>query len=427
MSVGRSPLTVCVDARLVSGERGGVEQVVIGLAGALSRFDDGDERYVFLVDPDESAWLEPFVSGPCSLLTSGCGQPSSGESRSPHGSLRTALRAAVPASIRARLRERRSPPGTLPPSDGSIERAGVDVMHFPMQVGFRTAVPSVFSPQDLQHLHLPQFFSANEIAERETRYQAICRQASIVTVMSRWGRDDILARYGLPEEKVLVVPWAPSTEVYEAPTEADVAETRRRLVLPPMFALYPAKAWPHKNHARLVAAIRSLRDEGLDVPLVLTGSQGGRDVQIRAQAEALGVADLVRFVGYVTPTELTVLYRTATMLVFPSLFEGWGIPVVEAMAAGLPVASSDVTCLPAMTAGAALLFNPEDPASIAASMAQLWRDEGLRRTLASAGRARASRFTWAQSARKLRAAYRLLGGREIAPEDRALLDEPPVA
>ena len=187
------PLTVCLDARLVSGQRGGVEQVVIGLASALSRLDDGDERYLFLADPGHTSWLEPYISGPCSILIS------AGETAVPvirkglRATSRRVVLAAIPGGLRTAVR-RRIRPYSLPESDGSIERAGVDVMHFPMQVGFRTEVPTIYTPHDLQHLHLPQFFSAFDFAEREARYRTLCDRASIVTMMSTWGRDDIVAR-----------------------------------------------------------------------------------------------------------------------------------------------------------------------------------------------------------------------------------------
>jgi len=421
-----APLKVCLDARLISGERGGVEQVIIGLASAFSGLDDGDERYLFLVDGGHSAWLEPFVFGPCSLLMPG--PPSAPEigRRSLGGTARRLVKAALPGPIRAAMHGRLTYSPSVPESDGSIEQAGVDVMHFPMQVGFRTAVPTIFAPHDLQHLHLPEFFSPAAIAERERRYRVLCDQASIVTLMSTWGRDDLVARYGLSPAKVRVVPGAAAIEAYEPPTDRDVAGIRDRLGLPEHFALYPAKAWPHKNHLRLVAALKILRDRGVEVPVVLTGAQNGLEIPILAEADTLGVRDLVHFVGFVTPNELGALYRVARMMVFPSLFEGWGLPILEAMVAGLPLACSTVTCLPAITAGAAEAFDATDPDAIADAVARVWRDDRLRERLVADGRARSACFSWDRSARMFRACYRMLGNRELSADDHALLDAPPL-
>lgn len=428
MASPSSSLRICIDARLVSGGRGGVEQVIIGLASAMSRLDDGDEQYLFLVDPGHTTWLEPYIFGRSSLLAAGAQATVPVQLRpSLRGTVRQVVKAAIPRWIRRGVRGRVKRLYRLPETDGTIEGAGVDVMHFSMQVGFRTAVPTVFTPHDLQHLHLPQFFSPKEIAERETGYRALCDMASIVTLMSTWGRDDIVAQYGLPPEKIRIVPWAAAIDAYDPPTEREIAATRDRLGLPERFALYPAKAWPHKNHLRLVEALKILRDRGVDVPLVLTGAQGGQDLPVLAEADALGVRDLVHFVGFVTPGELVALYRMAHMMVFPSLFEGWGLPVVEALSAGLPVACSNVTCLPAITAGAAELFDPSDSAAIADAMVRVWEDDQLRRRLITDGRARAAQFSWDHTARIFRACYRLLGGRELSAEDRALLDAPPLA
>jgi len=245
--------------------------------------------------------------------------------------------------------------------------------------------------------------------------------------MSTWGRDDIVARYGLPAEKIRVVPGAAAIEAYEPPAEGDIVATRNRLRLPDRFALYPAKAWPHKNHLRLVAALKLLRERGVEVPVVLTGAQDGREIPVLAAADSLGVRDLIHFVGFVTPGELGAIYRLAHLMVFPTLFEGWGLPILEALTAGVPLACSNVTCLPAITAGAAEVFDPYDPSAIADAIARVWQDEPLRRRLIADGRIRAACFSWDHSARMFRACYRLLGRRQLSTEDRALLDTPPLA
>jgi glycosyltransferase involved in cell wall biosynthesis len=401
--------------------------VIIGLASALSRLNDGDERYLFLVDPGHSAWLEPFVFGSCSFLGS---DGRVGSPPAPSGGARTArkiLKAAIPKPLRVAIRTRLERATSRPDPSGLVEMAAVDVMHFPMQVGFRTAAPTIFAPHDLQHLHLPEFFSPAEIADRETRYRELCAEASIVTVMSTWGKDDIIGKYGLPAEKITVVPGAATIEAYELPGENELAATRDRLGLPDRFALYPAKAWPHKNHLRLVTALQLLRRRGVDVPVVLTGAQAGLELPVLTAADALGVRDLIHFVGFVTPRQLGALYRLARMMIFPSLFEGWGLPILEALTSGLPLACSNVTCLPAVTAGAAEVFDPYDPAAIAQAVERVWQDDRLRVRLIADGRARAALFSWDHSARMFRACYRMLGGRELSAEDKRLLDAPPLA
>lgn len=410
-------MRVCVDARLVSGERGGVEQVIIGLADGLSRLTDASDEYLFLVDRGHTDWLTPYVGGPCRLLESY-------DSRRPSlGGVWLGRGRRVIGKVRRRL----GAPSAgrriaLPPVDRAVEDAGVDVMHFTMQVGFRTSIPSIFQPQDLQHVHLPEFFSPETLAERNVIYRALSDQAAMVVVNSRWGKRDLIDSFGLPDDKVRIIPYAPVIQAYALPSQADLAETRTRLGLPESFALYPAKAWPHKNHLRLLEALRILRVEsGLAIPIVLTGHQGGFELPVLEEAARLGLADQVIFTGFVDPMELRSLYRLARLLVFPSLFEGWGMPILEAFAAELPVACSTVTCLPDLTGGAARLFDPRDPVEIAAAICDLWTDESMRTDLARRGLARASLFSWERTARMFRAQYRLLAGRGLTSEDREIL------
>lgn len=411
-----APVRVCLDARLVSGDRGGVEQVIIGLADGLSRLADASDEYLFLVDREHADWLEPYVGGPCRLLVSedslraGRASPLGGRGRRAVARLRRGL--GHPAARR---------PTGLPRADRAVERADVDLMHFTMQVGFRTNIPSIFQPQDLQHVHLPEFFSPETLAERDIVYRALCEQAAMVVANSRWGKRDLVDGFGVPDNKVEIVPYAPVIEAYGRPSPDDLLNARSALGLPETFALFPAKAWPHKNHLRLLEALKVLRDQGLAIPVVCTGAQNGFDIPVREAAARLGVAEQVIFTGFVDPIQLRSLYRLARLLVFPSLFEGWGMPILEAFAAELPVTCSNVTCLPDLTAGAALLFDPRDPGGIAAAIGDLWTDEAKRSEMTRRGLARASLFSWDRTARLFRAHYRRVIGRGVTDQDRAIL------
>ena len=131
----------------------------------------------------------------------------------------------------------------------------------------------------------------------------------------------------------------------------------------------------------------------------------------------------VRFVGFVRPMELRALYRTARCMVFPSSFEGWGLPVVEAFHEGTPVACADATSLPEVAGDAALLFAADSPTEMANQLVRLWRDDGLRARLVARGRARAAAFSWTRSARIFRAHYRRIAGRQLGEEDYELVKE----
>lgn len=409
-----SALRVCIDARLGSGQFGGVQQVVIGVASGLSRLSDGDEEYLFLTHPEHEEWLLPYLGGPCRVL-----HPRHSYPRRRARAIGKALVERIPA-VGPRYSVRRS--------DGTIEAAGVDVVHFPFQDAFTTEIPSLYQPHDLQHLHLPELFSPWIRKRRETIYRTHAERAEAVVAMTSWGRHDFIQGYGLPKEKVWVVPGASVLPEYPAPSPADLEELRARFSLPGSFLFYPAQPWPHKNHELLLEALALVRERtGTTIPLVCSGAPAAQFHQVRDRALELGFGDTTTFPGFVSPKELRGLYELATALVFPSRFEGWGLPVCEAFSAGLPVVSSSSTGLPDLVGDAGLIFDPDSTEQIADAVQQIWTDEGLRRDLAERGSKRSELFSWDRTARLFRAHYRRIGGQSLAEEDRILLAARPPA
>ena len=182
-----TPLRVCIDARLGAGRFGGVEQVVIGLAAALSRLEDGDEEYLFLTHPEQDDWIRQYVFGPCRLLHS----RRSYLNRRSRAVARAVIERVPGIGVRFAVR----------PSDGTVERAGADLIHFPFQDAFTTEVRSLYQPHDLQHLHLPELFSGWERARREAIYRTHCERAALVVAMTSWGRRDFIESYALKYER----------------------------------------------------------------------------------------------------------------------------------------------------------------------------------------------------------------------------------
>ena len=415
---------VCIDARLgPSGFTGGVEQEVVGLAHGLAANAREGEEYHFLVDPRSAQWLPAHLSGPCRVLGPGdCELPSLvGWKRVIKAILPREL-VEVPFRLAATIRE------CLPPqvqvSDGTIERAGIDVFHQTIQLGFTTSVPTIYAPQDLQHQHLPELFPRRELALRRVHYPLLASRAAAVVALSHWGRHDIVRGLDQPLSKVRVIPLAPAIDCAAEPDQETLARTRERLDLPPTFALYPAQTWPHKNHEVLLQALAWLRaHRGLRVPAVFTGRQNEWGASLRRLVRELRLEDQVRFTGFVTREELTTLYWQCRMLVFPSRFEGFGMPVLEAFKLGVPVACSDATSLPEVAGGAAILFSPLDRDAMAEAIARVWCDEGLRSELVVRGAARVRAFTWAETARRHQALYRLVGGQPLDAIDERLLTE----
>jgi glycosyltransferase involved in cell wall biosynthesis len=394
------PVRVCIDARVVDGTIGGTQQAIMGLARGLrdSSTAGRDLDLFFLVWKGHTDWLAPHLPEDARLI----------EARRPTERLRRLAR-RVPGlrpAWRAARRLFASQPRP-PASDGCIERAGIQVMHFTQQYGFRTAVPSIYRPQDLQHVHLPGNFSAADWRLRDGVYRWMCAQASVVTVPTEWGARDLMAQYGLSPDRVVAVPPG-AAAAGEPPAAMD--ELASRLRLPARYALYPAQTWPHKNHRRLIEALASLRQQReIAIPLVCTGGTGGTTgVLPKLQALAASAGVEVRFMGYLSPADLEVCYRRATLLVFPSLFEGWGMPVTEAMSFGVPVACADTTALPFTAGGAARLFDPTDTEAMAGAIAELWSSHARRAELAAAGRARVASLRWSATAERCADLYRMV-------------------
>jgi glycosyltransferase involved in cell wall biosynthesis len=430
------PLRVVIDARMADGASGGVQQWVIGLAAALSQLDSGNERYLFLVNEGQGDWLRPHLGGPCRIVVQPAALPAvtAGPAAAGGGSggragqrPRVGLLRRLARSARRRVTGRKPQPASrLSPFERSVRHIGADVVHFPRQSASATSVPNIYQPWDLQHRHLPEFFSIEAREHRDKVYRAFCANASLVVVATTWVKEDVAAQYGIQPERIAVVNPPPVTFAYVPPTPAQEAAIVERLALPARFAFYPALAWGHKNHERLFEALRRLRDRGILVPLVCSGHLNERHPALVERAGDLGVGDQVSFSGFLSEAEIQVVYRRATMLVFPSLYEGWGFPIVEAFAADLPVTCSNVTSLPALVGDAAVIFDPLDPDAIAASIERLWVDAGLREALVERGRMRLRRLDWRSTAETMRAHYRRIAGRRLSAAELLLLDAEPL-
>jgi glycosyltransferase involved in cell wall biosynthesis len=220
---------------------------------------------------------------------------------------------------------------------------------------------------------------------------------------------------------VAVVPWAPAVGLGGQGRQPEAAWVE---TLPQRFLLYPAQTWPHKNHLRLVEALAEVVERGVDVHLVCSGHQTAHFDAIQRRAEELNLSHRVTFLGYVSAAELGLLYRRATALIFPSRLEGWGLPIVEALSVGLPVAASNSSAIPEVSGGAALLFDPDQTPEIAGAIERIWTDGDLRTSLSERGRERADSLSWERTARTFRALYRKAAGAGLDDEDRAALFAP---
>jgi glycosyltransferase involved in cell wall biosynthesis len=282
-------------------------------------------------------------------------------------------------------------------------RRGLDLVHSPANIGILATSRSanVLTALDLIWLHS----ETTPLGPRE-RFRAkilfgLCaRAADRILAISEATKADLVETAGFDPEKIDVTPLA----VAEHPAEpTPEEELRERLGLDGApFVLAVAQKQPHKNLGSLIRAVADLDQTGL----VLAGESEAHERELRALAARLGVEGRVRFVDWVADEDLQGLYRAARCFVLPSLIEGFGLPVLEAMRHGTPVACSDRSALAEVADGAALLFDPEDQGAVTDAVRRLVEDETLRADLAKRGLTRAGEFTWERTARETLAAYR---------------------
>ncbi|HLI28990.1 MAG TPA: glycosyltransferase family 1 protein [Chloroflexota bacterium] len=297
----------------------------------------------------------------------------------------------------------------------ALRRAGVDLLHalaFALPLCWRG--PAVVSFMDLSFLRYPRAFNRANRVYLATMARAAVRRADHLLAISESTRQDLIHLLGATPGRVTVT-YCGVDPAFRPLAGAEVAAFRARYGLPPGYILYVGTLEPRKNVPRLLDAYAVLRRlRGGAPPLVLVGARGWRRVGIEARVARLGLEGQVRWLGYLPPPELPLCYNAAGLFVYPSLYEGFGLPPLEALACGTPVVTANTSSLPEAVGDAALTVDPHDVAALAEAMARVLDDCGLRARLRAAGPAWASRFTWRQTAEQTRGVYRRLGSRGSA-------------
>lgn len=260
---------------------------------------------------------------------------------------------------------------------------------------------------DLQYLSYPDYFSAAKLRYLRLMVPRSTHSAQLVLTPSEFTRTVVIDRMGADPRDVLVIPHGIAPVVRRNPT----TDLRARYDLPGPFFLYPAFTYPHKNHLVLLDAFTAVLKDHRHLRLVLTGGRGSAEAEVMRRVQVLGIEMQVRRLGYVSEHDLNSLYQEATALTFPSRYEGFGAPVLEAMARGCPVIAADTTALPEVVGRAGRLVAPDDAEGWAGAMKEIITDDDLRGALSAAGVERARDFTWARAAALLEDAYHLGLGR----------------
>jgi glycosyltransferase involved in cell wall biosynthesis len=269
--------------------------------------------------------------------------------------------------------------------------------------------PSIVTMHDLQHLHYPEYFSEEDITTREREYRESCLRADHLICVSEFTRQDVHRRYGIPLEKMSTI-W----NLPPSPTTFDRGLIAAMGVRWP-FLFYPAQPWLHKNHLGLLRAMRdALRELPAETHLVLTGQPFPIGHPARELLEAPELCGRVVHLGYRTSAEVAALYASAEALVFASRFEGFGMPVIEAMSHSCPVICGTHTSLPEIAGDAAHFVDVESPGALAEAMIAIGRDPGLRDRLRQKGRANVTRFDRRKLAGQTRAIYAMVHERHFS-------------
>jgi len=292
----------------------------------------------------------------------------------------------------------------------ALRREGAELFHAPHYVlPPLTPCRSVVTIHDCIHLRFPQYLPSTlgYAYARGQMWTATHRAARVITV-SEASKRDILHYFHIPESRIEVIYNAIDDRFWQEPPADEVARVRERYRLTDPFVLYTGNIKPHKNLERLIEAFHLLRQNSpnlSNVQLLIIGDEISKYATLRRAVHRHKLHKHVRFFGFVPDQTLAALYRLADVFVFPSLYEGFGLPPLEAMASGTPVITSNVSSLPEVVGDAAIMIDPHDPKAIAEAMHRVLTDPGLRADLRARGLARAREFSWERSIKRVREIY----------------------
>lgn len=312
----------------------------------------------------------------------------------------------LPPFVRKRFRDLRRPVRAVNflwqdlghPTLDRLFGTRLDLTHSATPLPLPTRGRTIVTVCDLFFLEDPA--RADREARRKflRRTEGALRRADGVITISDFSRRRIVERFGLPQEKIKTT-YLGLSPVFQSPAAAErVAALRHELDLPGEFLLFVGASEPRKNLPGLLAALAILHKSGMKIPLVLVGRRGGDSARVAATIRELGLDGWVRAAGYRPDEDVRALYAAASVLVVPSFAEGFGLPLLEAMACGLPAAVSGCSALPEIGRDAAVYFDPADHDQMAAVIGGLLRDEAKCAEMREKGRQRARDFEWKKTA-----------------------------
>jgi glycosyltransferase involved in cell wall biosynthesis len=291
-----------------------------------------------------------------------------------------------------------------------VRRAGIDLLHMPASImPVFAPCPAVVFIHDTLPVTMPQHFTFWWSHYARIFMPLSARRAALILTNSEASKQDIVRHFGVPPEKVIVTYLAAAPR-FQPVSQAEIAAVKDKYRLA-NFILSVCTLEPRKNVSRLIQAFARLRQAGVDYQLIHVGARGWLYDATLAEVQRLGLADSVRFLGHVPVDDLVALYSAASVFAYPSLYEGFGLPLLEAMACGCPVVTSNRSSLPEVAGEAGILVDPVDVEQIAAAIRQVLNDPALAAAMRQKGLARARLFSWERCARETLDAYRRVLGR----------------
>ncbi|MGD8462712.1 MAG: glycosyltransferase family 1 protein [Anaerolineae bacterium] len=268
-------------------------------------------------------------------------------------------------------------------------------------------IPTVLTIHDMIFALFPEHQKRLNYWYLNATMPLYCQRASAIVTVSQSSKRDIVALYDVEPDKVSVI-YEAAAPGFRPVSREQARATGERYGLPDHYLVHVGTIEPRKNLTRLVEALQLLHEQGLTIPLVVVGGKGWLYEGFFQRLEDLEIRDRVHFPGYVADADLPALYQGATAAVVPSVYEGFGLPVLEAMACGTPVLASHVSSLPELGGDAARYFDPYSTEDIAHAIRSVWSDNDLQAEMSQAGQAQAAKFSWAQAAKETLSVYERL-------------------
>lgn len=365
---------IAIDAHSVGAQLAGNESYAVNLIEALAEIDQSNLYTLYVTKP---AAIDRFAD------------------RWPNFKVRQTL----PHTPLVRI------PLTL---SAELRRHPVDVLHVQFTAPPFAPCPVVTTIHDLSFEHLPETFKLRSRAQLRLTVRRTARKAALILTLSEFSRRDIIETYAVDPERVIVTPAAAPTHFKPISAATELEKIRERYGIGANYLLSLGSIQPRKNLTRLIDALLWLRTTRPDdeLPqLVIAGKRGWLDDEVFRAAQQDSLKECVKFAGYIPEEDLPALYSGAMCFVYPSYFEGFGLPVLEAMQCGAPVIAGNQTSLPEVAGDAALLFDPFDTRALGEAIARVIDHPEYRAELRARGLKRAAEFSWIATARLTLKAY----------------------